>query len=155
MSAGLPFSSSPPLVADSDAVGVVVAGVSTHLGFWTAGIDHAILRNVIVVTGGVESTGLVAGFQGFYREVLVYTCGTAMYHNQIDFSLILHGFLLRSSLKKHHCTRNQVMQIMDYLDNMEEEYHKSYPDYPCPMEGGYKASFERFVIESIGAEWDM
>ena len=38
------------LVADSDAVGVVVAGVSTHLVFWTAGIDHAILRNVIVVT---------------------------------------------------------------------------------------------------------
>ena len=81
------------LVADSDAVGVVVAGVSTHLGFWTAGIDHAILRNVIVVTDGAETTGLVAGFQGFYREVLVYTCGTAMYHNQIDFSLILHGFL--------------------------------------------------------------
>ena len=65
----------------------------THLGFWTAGIDHAILRNVIVVTDGAETTGLVAGFQGFYREVLVNTCGTAMYHNQIDFSLILHGFL--------------------------------------------------------------
>ena len=50
------------LVADSDAVGVVVAGVSPHLGFWTAGIDHAILRNVIVVTDGVETTCLVAGF---------------------------------------------------------------------------------------------
>jgi hypothetical protein len=35
----------------------------------------------------------VAGFQGFYREVLVYTCGTAMYHDQIDFSLILHWIL--------------------------------------------------------------
>ena len=46
------------------------------------------------------------------------------------------------------------MQIMDYLDNMEEEYHKSYPDDPCPMDGGYKASFERFVIESLGAELD-
>ena len=32
------------------------------LAFWTAGIDHAILRNVIVVTDGVETTGLVAGF---------------------------------------------------------------------------------------------
>lgn len=74
-------------------MGVVVAGVSPHLAFWTAGIDHAILRNVIVVTDGAETTCLVAGFQGFYREVLVYTCGTAMYHNQIDFSLILHGFL--------------------------------------------------------------
>lgn len=50
------------LVADSDAMGVVVAGVSTLLAFWTAGIDHAILRNVIVVTDGAETTGLVAGF---------------------------------------------------------------------------------------------
>ena len=47
------------------------------------------------------------------------------------------------------------MQIMDYLDNMEEEYHKSYPDDPCPMDGGYKASFEKFVIESLRAEWDL
>jgi hypothetical protein len=61
-------------------------------------------------------------------------------------------FVLRSSLKKCHSTRDKVMLIMDYLDNMEEEYHKVYPDDPCPMEGGYKASFERFVIESIGAE---
>ena len=44
---------------------------------------------------------------------------------------------------------------MDYLDNMEEEYHKSYPDDPCPMDGGYKVSFERFVIESLRAEWGM
>ena len=44
---------------------------------------------------------------------------------------------------------------MEYFDNIEEEYHKSYPDDPCPMEGGYKASFKRFVIESLGAEWDM
>ena len=46
------------------------------------------------------------------------------------------------------------MQIMDYLDNMEEEYHKSYPDDSCPMDGGYKVSFERFVIESLRAELD-
>ena len=44
---------------------------------------------------------------------------------------------------------------MDYLDNIEEEYHKIYPNDPCLMEGGYKASFERFVIESIGAEWNL
>ena len=48
--------------------------------------------------------------------------------------------------------RDQVMQIMDKLDNMEEEFHKFYPHDPCPMEGGYKASFERFVIESLRAE---
>ena len=39
-------------------MGVVVAGVSALLGFWTAGIDHAILRNVIVVTDGVEPRAL-------------------------------------------------------------------------------------------------
>ena len=39
-------------------MGIVVAGVSTLLGFWTAGIDHAILCNVIVVTDGVETTAL-------------------------------------------------------------------------------------------------
>ena len=81
------------LVADSDAVGVVVAGVSSHLAFGTTGIDHAILRDVVVVADALEASCLVAGFQCFYREVLVNTCGTAMYHNQIDFSLILHGFL--------------------------------------------------------------
>lgn len=48
-----------------------------------------------------------------------------------------------------------MMLIMDYLDNMEEDYHESYPDDPCPMEGGYKASFQRLVMESIGAEWDL
>ena len=57
--------------------------------------------------------------------------------------------------RRESCTRDQVMQIMDYLDNIEEEYHKSYPDDPCPMEGGYKASLERLVIEYIGAEWDL
>ena len=80
------------LIANADAVGVVVAGVSAHLAFWTTGIDHAILRNVIVVTDALEASCLVAGFQGFYWEVLVNTCGTAMYHNQIDFSWILHLF---------------------------------------------------------------
>ena len=80
------------LVADSDAVGVVVAGVSTHLGFRTAGIDHAILRNVVVVADALEASCLVAGFQMLYREILVDSSGTAMYHDQIDFSWILHLF---------------------------------------------------------------
>ena len=39
--------------------------------------------------------------------------------------------------------RDQVMQIMDYLDNMEEEFHKFYPDDSCTMDGGYKSSFEK------------
>ena len=80
------------LVADSDAVGIVVAGVSPHLGFRTAGIDHAILRDVVVVADALEASCLVAGFQLLYREVLVNTCGTAMYHDQIDSSWIFHLF---------------------------------------------------------------
>ena len=48
--------------------------------------------------------------------------------------------------------RDQVMQIMDYLDNIEDEYYKFYPHDPCPMEGGYKVSFERFVIGCLRAE---
>ena len=67
--------------------------MSPHLGFWTAGIDHAILRNVVVVADALEASCLVAGFQCFYREVLVDSCGTAMYHDQIDFSWILHRIL--------------------------------------------------------------
>ena len=89
----LPLLVETTLVADSDAVGVVVAGVSPHLGFWTAGIDNAILRNVVVVADALEASCLVAGFQGFYREVLINTCGTAMYYDQIDFSWILHWIL--------------------------------------------------------------
>ena len=54
-------------------MGVVVAGVSPHLAFWTAGIDYAILRNVIVVTDGVETTGLVAGF-GLLRIYHLQLC---------------------------------------------------------------------------------
>ena len=37
--------------------------------------------------------------------------------------------------------RDQVMQIMDYLDNMEEEFHKFYPNDPCPMEGTEKDAY--------------
>ena len=54
-------------------MGIVVAGVSALLAFWTAGIDHAILRNVIVVTDGVETTGLVAGF-GLLRIYHLQLC---------------------------------------------------------------------------------
>ena len=54
-------------------MGIVVAGVSALLAFWSAGIDHAILRNVIVVTDGVETTGLVAGF-GLLRIYHLQLC---------------------------------------------------------------------------------
>ena len=91
---------------------------------------------------------------------MVRTLKVAGHMNETSVKHVYEGYarntqsycLLRSSLKKHHCTKDQVMQIMDYLDNMEEKYYKSYPDDSCPMDGGYKASFERFVIESLRAE---
>ena len=79
------------LITDADAVGIVVTGMSAYLVLWTAGIDHAILRNVIVVADALEASCLVAGFQLLYCEILVDSCGTAMYHDQIDFSLLFSG----------------------------------------------------------------
>ena len=55
----------------------------------------------------------------------------------------LHGGSINVVRTLKVADRDQVMQIMDYLDNMEEEFHKFYPNDPCPMEGGYKASFEK------------
>ena len=81
------------LVADADAVGVVAAGMGARLVLWAAGIYHSILRDVIVVADVVETTRLVAGFQLLHREVPVGTGGTAMYHNQVDFSGIVHLML--------------------------------------------------------------
>ena len=46
---------------------------------------------------------------------------------------------------------SNVVRTLKVAGHMNE-YHKSYPDDPCPMDGGYKASFERFVIESLRAE---
>ena len=37
----------------------------------TAWVDFAILGDVVVVTGGGEASGLVAGFEVFYREISV------------------------------------------------------------------------------------
>ena len=39
--------------------------------------------------------------------------------------------------------RDQVMQIIDYLDNMEEEFHKFYPKNTYQIKDSYKASFEK------------
>ncbi len=82
------------LITDADAVGIVVTGMSAYLVLWTAGIDHAILRNVIVVADALEASCLVAGFQLLYCEILVDSCGTAVDHNQVDSSWIFHCFLV-------------------------------------------------------------
>ena len=76
------------LVAYADAVGVVMLGMGTGFALRAAGVDYAIFRDVVVVADGAEATSLVAGFQGFYREIPGYPCGGTMDYNQIDFSHI-------------------------------------------------------------------
>ena len=69
------------LVTDADAMGVVMLGMGANHLLGTARVNGAILGDVVVVADGTEATSLVAGFQGFYCEVLIHTSGTAMYHD--------------------------------------------------------------------------
>ena len=74
------------LIADTYGVGVVVAGMSPCDALRPAGIEGAVLGDVIVIADGVEAAGLMTGFQLFNSEVLVHSRGAAMHHNQIDVS---------------------------------------------------------------------
>ena len=69
------------LIADGDAVSVVVSGVSTDLSLWAARVEGTILGDVVVVADGFETSGEVAGFQGFDCEVLCHTRGTALQYD--------------------------------------------------------------------------
>ena len=68
------------LIADGDAVGVVVSGVGSDLSFWAARVEGTVLGDVVVVADGFETSCEVAGFQVFYREVLGHTgCRAVQY----------------------------------------------------------------------------
>ena len=69
------------LIADGDAVGVVVSGVSSDLSLRAARVEGTILGDVVVVADGFETSCEVAGFQGFDCEVLCHTRGTAMQYD--------------------------------------------------------------------------
>ena len=69
------------LIADGDAVGVVVSGVGADLSLWAARVEGTILGDVVVIADGFETSGEVAGFQGFDCEVLCHTRGTAMQYD--------------------------------------------------------------------------
>ena len=66
------------LIADGDAVGVVVSGVGADLSLWAARVEGTILGDVVVIADGFETSCEVAGFQVFYREVLGHTGCRAM-----------------------------------------------------------------------------
>ena len=69
------------LIADADAVSVVVSGVGADLSLWAARVEGTILGDVVVVADGFETSCEVAGFQGFDCEVLCHTRGTAMQYD--------------------------------------------------------------------------
>ena len=68
------------LIADADAVGIVVSGVSANLSLRSARVEGAVLGDIVVVADGFETSCEVAGFQVFYREVLGRTgCRAVQY----------------------------------------------------------------------------
>ena len=69
------------LIADGDAVGVVVSGVSADLSLRATRVEGTILGDVVVIADGFETSGEVAGFQVFYREVLGRTGCRAMQYD--------------------------------------------------------------------------
>ena len=69
------------LIADADAVGIVVSGVSANLSLRSARVEGAVLGDVVVVADGFETSCEVAGFQVFYREVLGRTGCRAMQYD--------------------------------------------------------------------------
>ena len=68
------------LIADADAVGIVVSGMSANLSLRSARVEGAVLGDIVVVADGFETSCEVAGFQVFYREVLGRTgCRAVQY----------------------------------------------------------------------------
>ena len=59
-------------------MGVVTLGMGTDHLLGTTGVDGAVFGDVVVVTGGLEATRLVAGFEGFDGEVTVGSGGGAV-----------------------------------------------------------------------------
>ena len=69
------------LIADGDAVGIVVSGGGADLSFWAARVEGTVLGDVVVVADGFETSCEVTGFQVFYREVLGCTGCRAVQHD--------------------------------------------------------------------------
>ena len=75
------------LVADADAVGIVVAGMHADLVFISGLEQLTILLNVVVVADAFAvETGIVAGLEHLDGEALVAAGCRTVNDNQIDFS---------------------------------------------------------------------
>ena len=91
-------------VADADGMGIVVAGVHTHLGL-VAGLVHltVTLDVVVIAYALVVETGVVTGTEHFDGEALVAARGAAVNDNEIDLS---HSFvLLTYNFERRGCRR--------------------------------------------------
>ena len=56
-------------------MGIVAAGMGSYHLLGTADVELAVAGDVVMVAGGLEATGLVAGLQVFDSEVLRGLCG--------------------------------------------------------------------------------
>ena len=66
---GLALGIETSLIANANRVGVVAEGMSSNHILGAAFMEFAILRDVIMVAGGLETSSLVTGFEVFRREV--------------------------------------------------------------------------------------
>ena len=76
------------LVANANAVGIVMLGMGTDFALRAAGVDGAIFRNVIVIADGAEASCFMASFKVFDREVAVGSGGRAMNYYKVYSSHI-------------------------------------------------------------------
>ena len=65
---GLALGIETSLIANANRVGVVAEGMSSNHILGAAFMEFAILRDVIMVAGGLETSSLVTGFEVFRRE---------------------------------------------------------------------------------------
>lgn len=77
------------LIADADAVLVVMAGMGAREVFMT-GLVHLTITSDVIVVGGEAETGLVAGDELGDREGPVAACSAAVNDDEIDATHLLN-----------------------------------------------------------------
>ena len=71
------------LVANADRVGVVTAGMGTGHLFRTTTVGMTVLRDVVVIADGLETSCQVTGLEGFYGKVVCDLRRRAVNDNQV------------------------------------------------------------------------
>nr|WP_296086714.1 hypothetical protein [uncultured Prevotella sp.] len=55
--------------------------------------------------------------------------------------------MLRYLLGHQKSTWDKLLLVAKFLDHLEQDFHKVYPDQASPMPGGYEASLRRLIEE--------